>query len=84
MQHAAYRNTPAVAPSAPRFSPRSSGGLAVRLRQAPTALFGTLAAWQRQAEERAHLARLSDHQLQDLGLTRGAVEEMARKPFWSR
>lgn len=62
--------------------PLSAGAAGVR--QAPFALLARLAAWQHQAEERAHLLRLSDHELQDLGLSRGAVEDMARKPFWQR
>jgi uncharacterized protein YjiS (DUF1127 family) len=76
MQHAAYRKTPAPMPGAAAFA----GGLL----RAPAALFGRLGAWQRQAEERAHLAQLTDHQLQDMGLSRGAVDEMARKPIWTR
>jgi uncharacterized protein YjiS (DUF1127 family) len=76
MQHAAYRKTPAPVPGA--------AALAGGLLRAPAALFGRLGAWQRQAEERAHLAQLTDHQLQDMGLSRGAVEDMARKPFWTR
>lgn len=62
--------------------PLSAG--ATGLRWAPFALLRRLAAWQHQAEERAHLLRLSDRELQDLGLSRGAVEDMARKPFWRR
>ena len=80
MEHAAYRKTPAPVPGAAAFA----GGLAGGLLRAPAALFGRLGAWQRQAEERAHLAQLADHQLQDMGLSRGAVEEMARKPIWTR
>jgi uncharacterized protein YjiS (DUF1127 family) len=80
MQHAAYRKTPAVVPSAASLA----GGVAGGLLRGPAAIFAQLAAWQRQAEERAHLAQLSDHQLQDMGLSRGAVEDMARKPFWTR
>ena len=76
MEHAAYRNTPAAVPS--------TAALAGGLLRAPAALVGRLGAWQRQAEERAHLAQLSDHQLQDIGLSRGAVQEMARKRFWTR
>src|SRR3546814_11961771 len=79
MQHAAYRKAPAVMPNA-----ALSGSIASSLLRAPATLIARLAAWQRQAEERAHLAQLSDYQLQDMGLSRGAVEEMARKPFWNR
>ena len=80
MEHAAYRKTPAPVPGAAAFA----GGIAGGLLRAPAALFGQLGAWQRQAEERAHLTRLSDHQLQDMGLSRGDVEDMARKPLWQR
>jgi uncharacterized protein YjiS (DUF1127 family) len=63
-------------------------GFAAALRRTPLALpraiFERLGSWQRQAEERAHLTRLSDHQLQDMGLSRGDVEDMARKPLWQR
>ncbi len=62
----------------------SSGGIAAALLRAPAAMLDRLAAWQRQSEERARMLKLSDHQLRDMGLSRGAVEEMARKAFWSR
>ena len=80
MQHAAFRKTPMVAPSASELS----GGLAAGLLWALAVLIDRLAAWQHQADERAHLLQLSDHQLHDMGLSRGAVEDMARKAFWSR
>lgn len=76
MQHAAFHKPHAVAPGAVPA--------AASLLRAPGALLARLAAWQRQAEERHHLLQLSDHQLQDLGLSRGAVEDMARRAFWSR
>ncbi|HMA14380.1 MAG: DUF1127 domain-containing protein [Bacteroidota bacterium] len=76
MQHAASHRPHAVAPGA---VPSAAG-----LLRAPRAVLARLAAWQRQAEERHHLLQLSDHQLQDMGLTRGAVEDMARRAFWSR
>lgn len=80
MRHAAYRDHPATLTGAAALT----GGIAGGLLRAPAAVLARLASWQHQAEERAHLARLSDHQLQDMGLSRGAVEDMARKPFWSR
>jgi len=80
MQHAAHRTHPAALTGAAALT----GGVAGGLLRAPSAMLARLATWQRQAEERAHLVQLSDHQLQDLGLSRGAVEDMARKPFWSR
>lgn len=54
------------------------------LLRAARAVLTRLAAWQRQAEERHHLLQLSDHQLQDMGLSRGEVEDMARRSFWIR
>jgi uncharacterized protein YjiS (DUF1127 family) len=47
-------------------------------------LFNGLLAWQRQSEERAHLRRLTDYQLRDIGLTRSEAEGIARKISWSR
>ena len=76
MQNAAYRKIPTAVPSATVLA----GGLL----RAPATALATLAAWQRRAEERARLAQLTDHQLQDMGLSRGAAEDMARKPFWTR
>lgn len=32
--------------------------------------------------QRQALARLSDHQLRDIGISRSDVEEEVRKPFW--
>jgi uncharacterized protein YjiS (DUF1127 family) len=68
-----------------KLSTLGSGvGFAIALRRAPLALIERLGSWQRQAEERAHLTRLSDHQLHDMGLSRGDVEDMARKAVWQR
>jgi uncharacterized protein YjiS (DUF1127 family) len=77
MQQAATRKTSPLAavPAA------THGGALLR---APFTLLTRLAAWQRQAEERSHMLRLSAHELHDLGLSRADVEEMARKPFWHR
>ncbi|GAB4357963.1 MAG: hypothetical protein Kow00114_09840 [Kiloniellaceae bacterium] len=77
MQQAAHRHP----------LPLSAGTAATpagALLRAPFALLARLAVWQHQAEERAHLLRLSDHELHDLGISRGAAEDMARKPFWQR
>jgi len=38
--------------------------------------------WQQRAASRHVLARLDDHLLQDIGLTRGAVRRDLMKPFW--
>jgi uncharacterized protein YjiS (DUF1127 family) len=42
----------------------------------------TLLVWTDRALSRDHLARLSDHQLADVGLSRSDVEREAAKPFW--
>jgi len=75
MQQAASQNYSTLA---------SGAGFATTLRRVPLALIERLGTWQRQAEERAHLTKLSDHQLQDMGLSRAAVEDMARKAVWQR
>jgi uncharacterized protein YjiS (DUF1127 family) len=44
---------------------------------------GDLAAtWRRRARERTQLARLSDHDLHDIGLNRVDVYRETSKPFW--
>lgn len=65
-------------------APFAAAGLAATLLRAPSAMLDRLAAWQRQSEERARMLKLTDHQLRDMGLSRAAVEDMARKFFWSR
>lgn len=78
-QAAASQNPSTLAPGA---------GFAATLRRAPLALplaiLERLGSWQRQAEERAQLLKLSDRQLRDMGLRRGDVVEMARKAVWQR
>ena len=80
MRSSAYRKTGPLLPAAAEFS----GGIAGALLRAPVTLFDGLISWQSQAEERARLRRLSDHQLQDMGLTRGEALDMARKAIWTR
>lgn len=80
MERTAYRKPFSGVSGGPEFF----GLLAGALRRAPVVLFDALLARQHQAEERMRLRRLSDHQLRDMGLTREDVEEMARKPVWSR
>jgi len=41
-----------------------------------------LRQWQRRSRERDQLARLSERDLHDIGLSRGAVYAELRKPFW--
>ena len=73
-----------------KFSPTVSGhdafagGIVGSLLRAPRALVDGLLALQRQSEERIQLRRLTDHQLRDMGLTRGEAEEMARRVPWTR
>jgi len=38
--------------------------------------------WQKRAASRHVLARLDDHLLQDIGLTREVVQRELMKPFW--
>lgn len=45
-------------------------------------LVATFREWRRRAHERAHLARLDDRMLQDIGLTRADAEFVINKPFW--
>jgi len=41
-----------------------------------------VSTWQQRAADRHVLARLDDHLLQDIGLTREAVRRDLMKPFW--
>ena len=43
----------------------------------------TLSRWQRRSETRQRIRQLDDHQLADVGLTRGDLDGEARKPFWT-
>jgi len=38
--------------------------------------------WRHRARSRAELARMSDYDLRDLGLTRAEVARESAKPFW--
>ncbi len=51
------------------------GGLATRV-------CNTLLSWQDRADQRASLASLDDHMLEDIGLTRADVYREYRKPLW--
>ena len=44
--------------------------------------YGGVRRWRRRAHDRAELARLSDRELLDIGLTRADAEFLANKPFW--
>lgn len=80
MQRTAYRKPSSVVPGGPELF----GTLVGALLRAPAALLDSLVAWQYRSDERAHLRRLTDHQLRDIGLTREEVESMAQKTVWSR
>ncbi len=41
-----------------------------------------LQTWQRRAQERSELARLSSRDARDIGLTDSQIEFEASKPFW--
>ena len=45
---------------------------------AVTRLFSAVNDWRDSALTRAHLSRLSDHELEDLGLCRGDIARMSR------
>jgi len=80
MQNTAFHKTAPALPGAMDLS----RGFAAALLRAPAAVFGRIVEGQRLAEERAHLGKLTDHQLRDMGLTRPQAEAMARKARWSR
>jgi len=45
-------------------------------------LLTTLDLWQQRVRQRRALARLSDYNLKDVGLSRADVEREVTKPFW--
>ena len=45
-------------------------------------LVGQLRLWRRRARERNQLARLSERDLHDIGMSRGTIYAELRKPFW--
>jgi uncharacterized protein YjiS (DUF1127 family) len=48
----------------------------------PHRVFATLGLWRRRIRERRQLARLSEHDLHDIGVSRGMLYNELRKPFW--
>jgi uncharacterized protein YjiS (DUF1127 family) len=60
-----------------RYAPTRGG-----LLRAGHRMRATLHEWHRRARERAELARLDDHELLDIGLSRADAEFLANKPFW--
>ena len=51
--------------------------------KAPLDARKTLASWRLRSETRRALARLSPHELDDIGLTPDVASREARKPFWT-
>lgn len=45
-------------------------------------LYETLEVWYQRGRQRQQLARLTDWQLRDIGITRAQAEQEARRPFW--
>jgi uncharacterized protein YjiS (DUF1127 family) len=45
-------------------------------------VFATLSLWRRRVRDREQLARLSEHDLRDIGVARGTLYGELRKPFW--
>ena len=55
------------------------------VRQAASAairVIETILLWMERAEQRRQLARLDDHLLKDIGVTRPEAAREAAKPFW--
>jgi uncharacterized protein YjiS (DUF1127 family) len=53
-------------------------------REVPLRVAARLLEWQERSRQRSMLARLDEHLLRDLGLTRADAEEECGKPFWRR
>ncbi len=45
-------------------------------------LGATLRLWRKRWREREQLARLGERELRDIGLSRSAIYDELRKPFW--
>jgi len=56
--------------------------LVARLAAAIGSARRRLAAWESVAQGRAELSRLSDRDLQDMGVSRATALAEMRKPFW--
>ncbi len=52
------------------------------LKRAVVAALPVLWVWHERTRQRRALARLDDHLLRDIGLSRAAVVRESRKPFW--
>lgn len=58
---------------------RDGGNL---IKQVSLNVLNTLKGWQRRAEQRQHMAEMSERMLGDIGLTRADLAREAEKPFW--
>jgi len=69
-----------------RSTPSLGGdlGLIGGVAQAPSRVFATLLVWQVRARQRARLAEMESHRLDDMGLTPEQARREAAKPFWRR
>jgi uncharacterized protein YjiS (DUF1127 family) len=57
----------------------ATAGIGARLQKLVSRISGAVIEWNEQRTTRAQLAKLSDHQLADLGLTRGDIETLYRR-----
>ena len=67
-----------VARSRDFFGRPAASGLGALTR----AVIGEIALWNRRAMDRAELARMSRHELRDIGLNPANTWDEANKPFW--
>ena len=61
---------------------RSGSPLARQIRDAASAAFDCLLAWQDRASSRRMLRGLDDHMLRDIGIDRSTTETEGSTPFW--
>ncbi len=63
-------------------APRRHDAALDALSEATQWVLGALREWRRRSRDRQQLARVDEHTLADIGLTRGDAEFIANKPFW--
>ena len=63
-------------------SQRTRSPLARQIRDAASAAFDRLLAWQDRASSRRMLRGLDDHMLRDIGIDRSTAESEGSMPFW--
>lgn len=51
-------------------------------RQHLSSALAQLSRWRQLSKDRAELARMSDHRLRDIGLSRADVLKESSRPFW--